>query len=571
MSSPSFGRLLLVDGRWAMDAQPHVIQRAKRIFPRANQGIRGRILIRNTPEVCTDLEWMMTRWRLDISPDDEFVLQAGAKQHQATLDVVQAIIAGQSPHTELIEAARPARKYQLDEVEMLLQTGRNLVVHSAGLGKTATALYPLGHPACRPGLFVTLTHLPEQVVEQLELTYPEMHAHILKGGDVYDPEKRDGVMPDLIVTSYSKLAKWSDWLAGRISYVNFDEVQELRHDGSAKYLGAQHIALDAQYVMGTTATPIYGYGGEMHNLIQILAPGFLGSRDEFVREWAGTYYGSTNISLGEATALGTYLRTEGVMSVKTRKDVGREIEQPIVMVEKVVCEERVIQRAERSVLDIAGTYLAGGQKGIERMQMASQLDMKLREATGIGKAHSVADFVNLLLESEERILLFGWHRMVYDIWTARLAHHRPVMFTGSESPKQKNEARVKFAVPIERGGSRVMMMSLRAGAGIDGLQKDCSCVVFGELDWSPQVHAQNIWRVDRDGQESSVAVYYCISDGGTDPLMEDVLGLKSQQSGQIVDPDAELFATTRTDEGRMTRLAEQIVSRHGAAGQASQG
>jgi SNF2 family DNA or RNA helicase len=108
----------------------------------------------------------------------------------------------------------------------------------------------------------------------------------------------------------------------------------------------------------------------------------------------------------------------------------------------------------------------------------------------------------------------------------------------------------------------VMMMSLRAGAGIDGLQKVCSAVVFGELDWSPQVHRQNVWRIDRDGQENPVAAFYCVSDGGTDPLMEETLELKRQQSGALVskDDDAELFNVTPTDEGRIRRLAEQIVS-----------
>src|SRR5579884_3848269 len=43
-------------------------------------------------------------------------------------------------------------------------------------------------------------------------------------------------------------------------------------------------------------------------------------------------------------------------------------------------------------------------------------------------------------------------------------------------------------------------MSLRSGAGLDGLQEDCTVGVFGELDWSPEQHRQCIGRLDRDGQ-----------------------------------------------------------------------
>jgi hypothetical protein len=41
-------------------------------------------------------------------------------------------------------------------------------------------------------------------------------------------------------------------------------------------------------------------------------------------------------------------------------------------------------------------------------------DWKMRQATGIAKAPYVAEFVKLLLESEQKVVLFGWHRDVYD-------------------------------------------------------------------------------------------------------------------------------------------------------------
>ena len=40
------------------------------------------------------------------------------------------------------------------------------------------------------------------------------------------------------------------------------------------------------------------------------------------------------------------------------------------------------------------------------------------------------------------------------------------------------------------GDARVLMMSLRSGAGLDGLQEVSHTAVFGELDWSPGVHRQ---------------------------------------------------------------------------------
>jgi hypothetical protein len=124
----------------------------------------------------------------------------------------------------------------------------------------------------------------------------------------------------------------------------------------------------------------------------------------------------------------------------------------------------------------------------ERFVASGDLDWRLRQATGIAKAPYVAEFVRLLLESTDKLVLWGWHRTVYDIWMERLAEFRPALYTGSESPRQKNDAEDAF----KQGDSRVLVMSLRSGAGLDGLQEVCNVGVFGELDWSPEQHRQCI-------------------------------------------------------------------------------
>jgi hypothetical protein len=169
----------------------------------------------------------------------------------------------------------------------------------------------------------------------------------------------------------------------------------------------------------------------------------------------------------------------------------------------------------------------------------------------------VADFVKLLLESEKNIVLFGWHREVYRIWGEALADFSPVMFTGSESVTQKQESLDKF----KSGKSRVLMMSLRAGAGVDGLQGVCRTVVFGELDWSAGVHEQNAGRVHRDGQPDSVAAYYLISNYGADPVMVDVLGIKKAQLEGVRDPEASLVEKLDVTPGdHIKRLAEHYLN-----------
>lgn len=109
------------------------------------------------------------------------------------------------------------------------------------------------------------------------------------------------------------------------------------------------------------------------------------------------------------------------------------------------------------------------------------------------------------------------------------------------------------------GESDLFIMSLRSGAGLDGLQERCHTIVFGELDWSPQVHAQCCGRLRRPGQAKQVDAIYLHADDGSDPTVISVLGLKASQSQGIVDP---LSAPTdqHSDATRIQRLAELYLA-----------
>ena len=168
----------------------------------------------------------------------------------------------------------------------------------------------------------------------------------------------------------------------------------------------------------------------------------------------------------------------------------------------------------------------------------------------IAKASDAASYVDIVLKDAPRVLLAGWHRDVYNIWQDSLNHQNPVLYTGTESPAKKRRNVEEFT----NGDSRVMMISLRSGAGLDGLQEYCSDVVFGELDWSPKVHKQVVGRLRRPGQTKQVTAHYLHTNGGSDPIIMDILGIKSDQSRGITDPTLGMEARQK-DDSRMRKLA----------------
>jgi len=192
---------------------------------------------------------------------------------------------------------------------------------------------------------------------------------------------------------------------------------------------------------------------------------------------------------------------------------------------------------------------------VERGQAVRELDMRVRQATGVAKAKTVARFVRIIVESGERVIVYGWHREVYEIWQDELKDLEPCMYTGSESPAQKERERQRF---IE-GKPKPIFISLRAGAGLDGLQHYCSVAVFGELDWSPSVHQQCIWRIDREGQKFPVSAIFLVTDEGSDPPMMEVLGLKASEASQITDPHLGVVVVD-VDDSKLQGLVQKYLA-----------
>ncbi len=288
--------------------------------------------------------------------------------------------------------------------------------------------------------------------------------------------------------------------------------------------------------------------------MDILQSGVLGSREEFLREWGG--FAGNHVKVNNPAALGSYLREQGLMLGRTRKEVGRELPQTIKVPQFIDADASALEKVAGDAAAMARLILSDTTSRQEKFRAAGELDWKMREATGIAKAPYVAEFVKLLLEAEEKVVLFGWHRAVYDIWNDMLADHRPVMYTGSESPKQKDEAQDAFV----HGDSRVLIMSLRSGAGVDGLQLASRTAVFGELDWSPQVHEQAIGRLRRDGMADEPPVaYFLNSTEGSDPAIMETLAVKRNQAEPLLSPDGKLFENSVQDESRARMLANHVL------------
>lgn len=545
----TYGKLLFSasDNTWFMvGIPPHVAIRLKQLFPRIPKHRVLSFTFENNDFTCADLKWFMERYPLEMDPAERQLLHDAVERFNADQAELERILIGEytTPEYVGLREGQYVRPYQSQAVELVYRSQTLVLGDDLGLGKTYSAAALMLKPGTLPAAVVVQTHLPAQWEEKIT-EFTTLRIHKIKKTSPYDLPPAD-----VYVFRYTQLAGWSDVFAtGFFKCCVYDEVQELRRGTeSQKGCGAKVLSQHTTFQLGLSATPIYGYGAEMWNIYNCLASDVLGSKDDFRREWVD----GDDKSISDPDALGSYLREQHVFLRRTKRDVGQQMPPVNVIVETISSDGNAIQRVEELAKLLATRAITGSF--VQRGQAARELDMLMRQATGIGKAPHVAAYVRILLEVGTPVILCGWHREVYSIWLEQLSEFNPVMYTGSESPKQKLEAERAF----KEGETDLFILSLRSGAGLDGLQHRCSTVVFGELDWSKKIHEQIIGRVDREGQEDQVLAIYLNSQDGSDPPILDVLALKESQSMRIIDP-GKPFEASHSDVSRVQALARACL------------
>ena len=555
----TYGELTLRGDKWVLETtEGHVAIRLKQVFPRIRKSDSASYEFPMDDMHAADLDWFVQRYPMHMSDKDRRRLSSGRKGFENTLADLERILHPEWKPDALsgLREGQHGRTYQAQAVEIVRRTGSLLLGDDVGLGKTYTALLLALAPECLPMAIVVEPHLQKQWEEKLA-EFTTLTFHSVKKTKEYK-------LPNvpIVFFRYSNLFGWTNLFAkGHFKSVVYDEVQNLRTGTSSeKGTSALTLTRNTKYHLGLSATPIFNYGSEIYEILRFLTTNMaqhpLGNEAEFAREWLLDYK-----RVKDPDALGSFLRERHLFVRRTKGDVGQEMDR----VTRIPHEVPYDSRGEEKVEEIAQALALRSFNGsfIERGQAARDLDMMLRQVTGVAKAKAVAHFVQMIAETGEPVLLAGWHREFYRIVEAELRQTGiptliPVYYTGTESPAQKEKTKQSFL----SGQSKVMLISLRSGSGLDGIQRVCSTAVIGELDWSGAVHDQLIGRLDREGQEKPVTAFIIHTDGGSDPSVVEVLSIKQHQARGIVDPNR-VFAVRTLDDSPLRTLAKAFLHRRG--------
>lgn len=505
---------------WTIKGEPCVTEMAARLFP-GSERRRGEARFTANRRIIGDVNWLMMRYPLEIAPRDRELWKnalAQAREHVLLRMNAEKLPRRSTPPEGTFEGE--LREFQKEGLSFLLANPRTLLADEMGLGKTVQALACLASAKEFPALIVVPPHLlrnwQTEITRFLRLEGKPARVCVLTGLKPYQPPEAD-----VYIIHYLLLRGWKQALPQmRFKAVVFDEIQELRHGGTEKYSAASLLAEECERVIGLSGTPIYNKGSEIWNVVNILDYHCLGDWESFTRAWCDGY---GNHLVRNPALLGEHLRREGLILRRTKEEVLAELPPKRRLVQEIDLDDKVYRELMRPVMDQLGNLLALHPDAKERALLEEQVGRGERQATGVAKAPFVAAFVRALEDSGEKVLLFAHHHAVMDIYRRELAAYRPVFITGRESTTQKEEAVARFM----EGKTNLCVISLRAASGLN-LQR-ASCVVFGELDWSPAVHSQAEDRAHRMGQKDSILCYYLVAPQGSDRDMQDALGLKVSQ------------------------------------------
>lgn len=543
--------------QWTIQhCEAHIRARIKSIFPRIAQSAQPPYHFKNTDQNCLDLKWFMERYPLQISEADFDLLCKGsndAVQNTNNLNAIYEMDFTPSLVARLNDGEL-ARPHQIQAAEIHNLSKRLLVADKVGLGKTLTALLTGFNPEHIPMAIVVKTSLQSQWEAQIK-KFTNFTCHSITGTRPYKLPPAQ-----IYLYRYSQLSGWSDFFAeGHFNSVVYDEIQELRTGTkSDKGAAAKILSENAVAKLGLSATPIHNYGSEIFNIMEFLDPHVLGNRYEFEREWVSGY--GNGKTLKDPHALRSYLIDNHIFIRRTKSDVGQNDNAVNTQTIFLPYDNNAVVDHEKLAIQLAMATVTTTDP-IAGNKIGFQLDMLMRQVTGIAKAKAVAEYVKIIVEQGEKVVLVGYHRAVYDIWMNEFKNIGYAMYTGSESPAEKKRSVEKFI----NDDCPIFILSLESAEGLDGLQSVASIILIAELPWSKQKVLQAIGRLDREGQtENSVEAVYLLTNYGSDPVILDLIGLKDTDSSALIDGPSSLeLQPIESSNERIKKMAMHFLNSRG--------
>lgn len=418
------------------------------------------------------------------------------------------------------------RNYQVDFLKFAaIRNGRVALGDGMGTGKTLQSLAWLCYNRSFPALIVVNAPTKLQWEKEYKKWLSKVpgcptRVQILYGTKTYKLDKSCSY-----IINWDILTHWQDELAATgFECLIGDEAQAIGNPDSKRALAFRHLSAVIPECIVMSGTPARSRPAQFWTMMSCVEPTMFPNYKSYLwrytnakeTQWGIQFEGAKNVRELHGKLVSVMLR-------RTKDEVMKDL--PPKTIDVVPLEADAEQLAEYNTEEATVADL----KGIEAREKLANLT---RTAYAV-KEKSLLTWVKCFLESDEKLLLFAWHRDVVDRLCSELKDYSPSKIYGGVSLKEREAQKEKF---LHDPKCKVMVCNIQSGGtGVDGFQDVCCNVAFAEFASSSTDMEQAEDRLHRGGQKRPVNVYYLIAKGTIDEDMAEALDNKKKVLASVLD------------------------------------
>ncbi len=384
-----------------------------------------------------------------------------------------------------------------------------------GLGKTVQALaLILSRTSVGPTLVLAPTSVGMNWLDEAARFAPTLRPKRFGPGDRQRMLDEAGPF-DLIVCSYGLLQTEAERLAGvNWSTVVADEAQAIKNTLTKRSRAA--MALQADFRMITTGTPIENHLGELWNLFRFINPGLLGSLERFNRRYAIPIEQHQDRAARQRLKqlirpfILRRLKSDVLTELPSRTEITLHVE---LNDEETALYEAMRQQAIERIQDES---LPPGQ---HRVKVLAEI-MRLRRACcnpklvlpdspiASSKMQAFIEILQELRENRHKALVFSQFIGHLALIREHLdAHEIGYQYLDGSTPVKRRTTAIEA---FQAGEGELFLISLKAGgSGLNLTAADY--VIHMDPWWNPAVEDQASDRAHRIGQQRPVTIYRLVA------------------------------------------------------------
>lgn len=437
---------------------------------------------------------------------------------------------------------RDYQKKGIQWLQMLHHYGfGGILADDMGLGKTLQAIAFLSsqmHENSRV-LILAPSGLIYNWADEFKKFAPNLDVAVVHGLKPY----RETILAEkhqVYVTSYATFRQDSEIYRNlSFDFLFLDEAQVMKNAQTKIAKILRKFVVPSVFAL--SGTPIENNLGELWSIFQIVLPGLLPAKKDFMKL--------------PAERVAQFIKP--FVMRRKKEDVLTELPDLIEVVYKNELEDqqKAIYLAQLQQMQERLGQVTDAEFQRNRVEILTGL-MRLRQICDTpalfmedykgdsGKLDSLRDLLSQIAEGNHRVLIFSQFRGMLDRIEKELPQLGLTSFkiTGSTPSQERQEMTKAF----NQGERDVFLISLKAG-GVGLNLTGADTVILVDLWWNPAVESQAIGRAHRMGQDQAVEVYRLVTRGTIEEKIQELQEEKKNLVSEVLDGTESRGSLTLTE------------------------